>query len=254
MPRNATTRTVAVVDALLRAGAGGVGVRELAGHLLLSRSATHRVLATLVELGAARSLEGGRYQVTARMRAWGTFMATRHPTLTVGRPIMRELADATGENVHMLLATADPARGVFIATENGTNPIQHTVVLGSLSPTTDGAAGKALLSSFDDDTRAQVLSDLDRRDPVRARRLTKELRTIRRGGYATSRHEMLVDTAGVAAPFSRDGDAYGALTISMPEYRRTKVSDEKHIPLVRAAAARLSERLAARVDAAPGPE
>jgi DNA-binding IclR family transcriptional regulator len=62
MQRNATTRTVAVINSLLRAGQADVGVRELAGQLQLSRSTTHRVLATLAELGAARTLDGGRYE------------------------------------------------------------------------------------------------------------------------------------------------------------------------------------------------
>jgi DNA-binding IclR family transcriptional regulator len=201
------------------------------------------VLAALADLGAARSLEGGRYQATARVRAWGPFIAAQHPALTVGRAIMRRLADATGENVHMLLATGDPAFGVFVATEHGGNPIQHTVTLGGLSPTTDGAAGKALLSSFDDDVRAEVLRGLAERNPERAPKLESELRTIRRAGFATSRHEMLADTAGVAAPFTRNGEPYGSLTVSMPEYRRTKQTDEQHIPLVRAAVEQLRAAL-----------
>jgi DNA-binding IclR family transcriptional regulator len=251
MLRNATTRTVAVINSLLRAGPAGVGVRELAGQLLLSRSATHRVLATLAELGAARSLDGGRYEATATIRAWGTFMATRHPVLSLGREVMADLAEATGENIHMLLATPDPAIGIFVATAPGPNPIQHTVTLGEPSPTTEGAAGKALLSSMPDDAIARVLQSLRERDPDRAGRLEKELLEIRRAGFATSRHELLADIAGVAAPFSRNGEPYGALTVSMPEYRRTEATDERHIALLREATARLSEQLDERP--APGP-
>ena len=243
MLRNATTRTVAVINSLLRAGPAGVGVRELAGQLLLSRSATHRVLATLADLGAARSLDGGRYEATATIRAWGTFMATRHPVLVGGREVMNALAEATGENIHMLLATPDPAIGVFVATAPGPNPIQHSVTLGAPSPTTEGAAGKALLASMPGDAVSQVLQALAGRDPQQAARLEKELPEIRRAGYATSRHELLADIAGVAAPFSRNGEPYGALTVSMPEYRRTASTDERHIALVRPAAARLSELL-----------
>jgi IclR family acetate operon transcriptional repressor len=243
MLRNATTRTVAVINSLLRAGPTGVGVRELAGQLMLSRSATHRVLATLAELGAARSLDGGRYEATATIRAWGTFMATRHPVLSRGREVMSTLAQATGENIHMLLATPDPAIGVFVATVPGPNPIQHSVTLGAPSPTTEGAAGKALLSSLSEDAIGAVLQALAERDSLRAATLEKELHEIRRAGYATSRHELLADIAGVAAPFSRNGEPYGALTISMPEYRRTAETDERHIALLRPAAAELSEQL-----------
>jgi DNA-binding IclR family transcriptional regulator len=250
MLRNATTRTVAVINSLLRAGPAGVGVRELAGQLLLSRSATHRVLATLAELGAARSLDGGRYEATATIRAWGTFMATRHPVLRRGREVMSALAQAAGENIHMLLATPDPATGVFVATAPGPNPIQHSVTLGAPSPTTEGAAGKALLSSMPASAIDQVLAALAQRDPGRAATLAKELLDIRRVGYATSRHELLADIAGVAAPFSRNGEPYGALTVSMPEYRRTAQTDEHHIALLLPAAARLSEQLDER--AGPG--
>jgi IclR family acetate operon transcriptional repressor len=252
MLRNATTRTVAVVNSLLRAGPAGVGVRELAGQLLLSRSATHRVLATLAELGAARSLDGGRYEATATIRAWGTFMATRHPVLSAGREVMHALARASGENIHMLLATPDPAIGIFVATAAGPNPIQHTVTLGKPSPTTEGAAGKALLSSMPDDAVARVLQALAERDPERAARLEKELLDVRRVGFATSRHELLADIAGVAAPFSRNGEPYGALTVSMPEYRRTDATDERHIAQLREATARLSELLDERP--VPGPQ
>lgn len=251
MLRNATTRTVAVINSLLRAGPAGVGVRELAGQLLLSRSATHRVLATLAELGDARSLDGGRYEATATIRAWGTFLASRHPVLSVGQEVMHLLAEATGENIHMLVATPDPAIGIFVATAPGPNPIQHTVTLGEPSPTTEGAAGKALLSSMPDEAVARVLYALAERDADQAARLEKELLHIRREGFATSRHELLADTAGVAAPFSRHGEPYGALTVSMPEYRRTDATDERHIALLREAMARLSEQLDDRPD--PGP-
>jgi IclR family KDG regulon transcriptional repressor len=252
MQRNATTRTVAVINSLLRAGQADVGVRELAGQLQLSRSTTHRVLATLAELGAARTLDGGRYEATAMIRSWGTFMATRHPVLTRGHEVMHALALATGENVHMLLATPDPAIGVFVATAPGSNPIQHSITLGVPSPTTEGAAGKALLSSMSDDAIARVLQALAERDPERAPRLEKELREIRRAGYATSRHELLADIAGVAAPFSRNNEPYGALTISMPEYRRTDETDVRDIALLREAAAQLSALLDER--SAPGAE
>src|SRR4051812_38355143 len=93
MPPNATTRVVAVLDALLRSPDGTVGVRDLAGQLAMSRSATHRFLVVLADLGYARTVEGGRYQTTARARAWSHFMSTQHPVLVEAEPVLAELAD-----------------------------------------------------------------------------------------------------------------------------------------------------------------
>ena len=66
--RNGVARVVAVLDALARADEKGVGVRELAVETGISRSAVHRLLAQLVELGYADVLPADRYEAGSLTR------------------------------------------------------------------------------------------------------------------------------------------------------------------------------------------
>lgn len=245
MPSNSTTRILAVIDALVRTREGTVGVRELGAQLGMSRSATHRILANLAELGVARTLEGGRYAKTAEISAWAHFLACRHPVLEAALPIMTTLSDKTGESVHLLATTVDPAVGVFVASVEGPNPVQYTVARGSLSRITHGAAGKAVLAAYPDETSDVVLAELALTEPTHSRRLARDIGTVRSRGYAVSVAELLPDTAGIAAAFSRSGAVAGSMTISMPAYRHDPEDDATHGPLVAAAAAELTERLTA---------
>jgi DNA-binding IclR family transcriptional regulator len=244
MPAGSTARVVAVLDALVRAPDSTVGVRELAGQLMLSRSATHRILVLLSEVGVARPVDG-RYQITARARAWAYYLSVQHPLLVRTRPIMAELADRAGENVHLLVRTPNPSLGIFIASAEGANRVQRALQRGVLTPLTVGAAGKALLSAVDQDTVTTVLRSLALTDPQRAASLRAELAQIRSAGIAVSVSERLAETAGVAAPFWRFGAAFGALTISTPAYRFDDERSALFSKMVRAAAEQLSECLAA---------
>jgi DNA-binding IclR family transcriptional regulator len=247
MPPNATTRVVAVLDALIRSPDGTVGVRDLASQLAMSRSATHRFLAILADVGYARSLEGGRYQLTSQARAWSHFMRVRHPVLLESRPVMDQLAAATGESVHLLVLTAEPSLGVFIARSEGSSLVQHLVSLGVPTPLTAGAAGKALLASRPPEVIDEVLAGLGPAGQGRAAEFRAELARISARGFATSRAELVPDVAGVAAAFQRFGQGFGAITVTMPEYRFDPANLE--LPrLVIGAAAELTARFAAVAD------
>jgi DNA-binding IclR family transcriptional regulator len=247
MPTNATTRVVAVLDALLRAPDGTVGVRDLAAQLAMSRSATHRFLVVLADLGYARTIEGGRYQATARARAWSHFMWTRHPVLVEAQPVLAELADATGESVHLLLGTPTPSLGVFVARAAGRNPVQYQVPLGTLTPLTAGAAGKALLASRPEVVIDEVLRELSRTNPARSKDLAAELSDIAANGHATSTGELISDVVGVAAPFTRFNRDFGSVTVSTPTYRYNP-KNAKLPRQVMAAAAKLSAQLGSSPD------
>ena len=242
MPAGSTARVIAVLDSLFRAPDSTVGVRELASQLMLSRSATHRILVLLSEVGVARPVDG-RYQITARARAWAYYLTEQHPVLVGARPIMAELAEQAGENVHMLVRTPNPSLGIFVASAEGANRVQHALQRGVLTPLTVGAAGKALLSAADQDTITEVLRALAVTDPSRAASLRDELAQIRSAGIAVSVGERLAETAGVAAPFRRFGHAFGALTISTPAYRFDEKRAASFSEMVREAAGRLSDRL-----------
>lgn len=251
MPPSSTTRVTAVLDALVRAPERSVGVRELAAQLLMSRSATHRILATLGDLGLARTLEGGRYAATSRAHAWAYFMSTRNPVLVKAPPIMARLSEEASESVHLLARTAQPSVGVFILSAEGPHPVQHRALLGQPSPLTAGAGGKAILSALPDAVLADVMRSLAATDPHRAPALKEELARIRSDGYATSVGELMPETAGVAAPFWRHDSVFGSLTVSMPAYRYTQAHADRHAPLVRAAAEELSRVLSVPVGDPP---
>lgn len=214
---NSSSRHVFEVLRHVSAAGAPVSATDVARALRLATTTAHRALATLEEAQYV-----SRYQGTPRFvlgpMVQGLFEAffARFRLRDLAMPYMRNLALLTGETVSLMVPVG--WYSVRIALVRGMKEVIHTGPLGEVRFLADGVASLALLSTFDDETVAEVaLADPAKRSERARKALLAEVAAVRRRGYAT---EELGARAGYgAAAVALRGNepvAIGALALEGP--------------------------------------
>jgi DNA-binding IclR family transcriptional regulator len=208
------------VEILARAE-GSVGLSEVADRLGVAPSTAHRVLVTLVSMGFARQDPDRRYRVGPAIARLADQPGPPPLLRDTARPVLRWLAEATGETVH--LAVLDGTSVVTIDHASGHHGDDAVHVVGARVPAHATAVGLALLAHHPDVVEAVLRGGLERwtertiADPGVLRR---QLGDVRRRGYAVNLRGWLDETAGVAAPVVLlSGEAVASIGISGPASR-----------------------------------
>jgi DNA-binding IclR family transcriptional regulator len=127
--------------------------------------------------------------------------------------------------------------------------------LGVPAPLYAGAASKVLLAGMDDD---EIEAYLDRTDLTAFQDSTitdravlwREVRSVRRRGFAESKGELFAGGGALAAPIKDfGGKTIAVLDILTPEHRYTDEHRERCIAILLEETRRASERLGYRPDA-----
>lgn len=228
-------------------------IDEIATRVGLTRSNAHRTLQTLAHAGyVAKDRATGTYRATIRLFELGARQIAAMDVRRLAAPYMRELADATGETVH--LSVLDGLDVVYIDKIDSPQPVRAYSVVGGRAPAYAVATGKALLAQQPDDYLDRFEGALQRHTPatvktVEALRLALE--KVRRTGYATNLGEWRASVCGLAAPlFNGLSEPVAALGISGPRERLGPAKLRQHAADVLRCAARLSKELGAS-DAPP---
>lgn len=202
-----------------------VGVTELANELDLTKSAVHRLLQTLEATGFVdRNPATRQYFLGPRLFALGKVYESTVALRGLARPIMENLAQQTGEAVH-LMVPARSERGlpslILLDKVESTYQLTITPSPGAVSPTHCTAGGKILLAFAMEGAMEQVES-LPRftvhtiTDPDE---LKAELAQVRAQGYATDREELEIGLTCVGAPVFEGSKVIAALSVSGPTIR-----------------------------------
>ena len=231
----------------LDAGPQDRGVTDLAREIGVSKATAYRVLATLERHGYVEQTPStARYHVGPRLRRFGQVAIARLDLPTEARPFMVELRDLTEDTVH--LAVLDGNEAVYVAKEEGLQPVQVVSRVGSRCPAYCVATGKALLAYAEPALLDQLVdaglvryTDLTHASPDAFR---SEVERIRKHGYAVNWGEWRAAVRGVAAPvFDGSGRVLAAIGVCSPATRLTEERVAATVPLVVDVAARLSARL-----------
>ena len=200
-----------------------VGVSELARTLDLPKSNVQRALGALQDLGWVEQETGGsrRWVQTTKLLT----LASRGGGLSLrerAMPIMRELYDATDENVHLSVRSGF-GMAVIEKLDSG-RTVRPFDPLGIVAPIHASSTGKAVLAWSDQESVDEVIrhgmENFTRHTVVDAESLRRELRNIRRTGYAVNRGEWQDDVRGVAAPIlDTDANPRAAISVAVPTHR-----------------------------------
>ncbi|MCZ7647916.1 MAG: IclR family transcriptional regulator [Planctomycetota bacterium] len=231
----------------------GMPLSDLAEQTRLTKPTAHRVLNSLVGLGYAERLAGGRYRLTAKLKQVATGPDDRR-LLAAAEPLLARLNAETGETVNLgvlrqgrvrylrVLESRHPLRRV--AEPHGSDPF-HTTALGRAMAAFAGAAQQEQLLKHTPREQRTPYTVMD------AERLRGILKETRKRGYAIEQDETDIGVMCLGAPVF-DGEAVAAaISVSAPTARVDAQTRRHLIEAVREACRELSARLAAPEGRAP---
>lgn len=233
---------------MIEAESGDIGVRELARRLGLSPTIVQRLVSSLAVRGyIEKNLETSRYRLGHRSMILG---ASGERGVDYAATARREL-DRLAHEHHLngFVAVLRGGRAIYLLAVQAESPVAIRVSLGSEMPLHSTAAGKVLLASMNDaDARKLVgqrkLAAITPHTVTDPAALIASLAKVRRQGYATVVEENIPGVLSVGAPITdRGGNVVAALSVAFPKYLESGLTLQGSIPLVTAAALRISRTL-----------
>ena len=235
---------------MIEAESGDIGVRELARRLGLSPTIVQRLVSSLAVRGyIEKNLETSRYRLGHRSMVLG---ASGERGVDYAATARREL-DRLAHEHHLngFVAVLRGGRAIYLLAVQAESPVAIRVSLGSEMPLHSTAAGKVLLASLNDADARKLLGHRKLAaitphtitDPTA---LIASLVKVRRQGYATVVEENIPGVLSVGAPITdRGGNIVAALSTAFPKYLDGDMTLQRVVPLVTAAALRVSRSLGA---------
>jgi IclR family transcriptional regulator, acetate operon repressor len=194
---------------------GAMRVTDVAARLGVSVSTAHRLLGMLVYRDFAEQLPDRRYAAGPVLRRGPLQQASVTRLREVALPHLRRLVDAVGETANAMVLAGSDVR--FVATVESDQVLRVGDRTGRTLPAHLSSGGKAVLATLDDEQLAVLLEPLD---AAGAARMERELRTIRRRGFAVNDQgtEAGLTAVGVAVP-PAGGFTGAALSLAAPSAR-----------------------------------
>jgi len=245
-------RGLAILSAF-RPDRPALGISELARELGLTRSTTHRYVATLASLRYLdQETSTRRYRLGPRVLDLGFSVLGSLELREVAAPYLRRLTEVTGLTSN--LAIRDDADVILIDRVLGRlgryHHLEFSLRVGSRLPSYCSATGKALLAYLPQPDLDRLLDRMDfaQRGPrtlMDKKSLLRELEKVRRTSIATNDEELDSALRSIAAPVrSRSGQVVAAVVVAIP-WSPAAMTElvSRHGSAVRAAA----DKIAARV-------
>ncbi len=235
--------------------AGGLTISQLAATTKRDRGLVSRVASDLVELGLAdRGSESRKLRLSWLLYAHAARIG-RERLLRRAGPVLRQLADATGESAYAVVRLR--ADAVTLAEATPANAVVVASWVGRSAPVARSDAGPVLLAALSAEEIRTLLGDTlpptaAAHAPQSLDHLLELVEAARDTGVSVLDEQAEQDTASAAAPVRDHGGAtVAALVITGPSGRTRDRLDEL-AGQVTAVAAELSRELGAEAGAIDG--
>jgi DNA-binding IclR family transcriptional regulator len=205
----------------------GVTATELANRTGVNRVTVHRILAAFKAHGFVRQpVAGGPYRLGFKFLDLAERVLADVDAAQVAYPLLEELAERSGETCHLAVLDGDSA--VYVAKVESPQAVRLVSRIGKRVPLYCTSLGKAMLAALAPDA-ADPLIDAQSFERVTPTTITSrkallvDLEAIRARGYSfdIGENESGVHCVG-AAVVGRDGQPFGAISISGPEWRTSE--------------------------------
>jgi DNA-binding IclR family transcriptional regulator len=222
---------------------------DIARRVDLPVPTVHRILTALARLGyLSQHVETKRF----RLGLAALTLGERARAVADLRPLaigpLRQLAAATGETALLTVLTPERDRGVCLERVETSQPLRLSVQPGRQLPLHAGASQKALLAFMPDEEIdrliAQPLERYCRSTITTTAAMRRELKTIRKRGWASSYEETNVGVWGVAVPLLSTFDVVCAVGIAGPSARLSAQRVRQDVGLVHESALTIGQALA----------
>lgn len=210
------------------------GVNELARAIRMSPATAYRLLASLVAEGlVSQDNADAKYQIGRAVIPLAVNYLNRAHLGGDCLPIMRKLAETTGETVN--LGVLNGSAVYYVQQVEGSNPLRFGRDIGPSVPVYCSALGKMFLALMADKERDSLLKKLSlekrTKNTITSKRsLTRAVESIRTQGYAVDMGENIPELVGLAAPiWDFSGSLVAGLSLMGPLIR---MDDERRNVLV----------------------
>lgn len=236
-----------------------LGNQDLIERTGLPKATVSRLTYTLVSLGYLHYDEMlGRYSIGPATVSLGYSALSSSPIIHLARPLMQELADATGAAV--ALGTRDGMEMVYLANCRSNSPVSLRLNVGSRLPIYRTAMGLAYLAEMNADIRTFLVEQLVRAEPDKEAELRRlvdgALESYATQGFITvlGAWHSYINAVGIAFR-PTDGSPLVALTCGgivdiLPQEHCRQIVGPQLVRLT----ARLRARLQGKPDPSPGKE
>ena len=235
-----------------------LSLAEIVQAVGLPKTTVFRVLSSLVERGLCEwDARSGKYSLGFELVRLADIRRRQSNVHDVAIPVMREIRNAVNETVILSVRSGDFR--VHIDFVEGLHPMRRMADLGVRAPLYAGAASKVLLAGMDDE---EIEAYLGRTDLTAFQESTitdrgvlwREIRAVRKRGFAESKGELFPGGGALAAPIKDfSGRTVGVMDILTPEHRYTTEHRERCIGLLLAGSAQASQRLGFRAEGVAPP-
>jgi DNA-binding IclR family transcriptional regulator len=214
-------RALAILDGVAAASGRdkGATLAELADGVETTKSTVLRLIAPLLEQRLVRQDADGTYRMGVGVLALASACLADLDIRSAAQPTLREIADATGQTIHLLIYSE--GRVTYVDKVVGGSPIQMASRIGDTGAAYSTASGKAMLAFLGDKEFNRVVAlGMPARtastitDPAELR---EHLSSVRERGCAYDDLENEDGIRCVAAPvFNHAGVCVCAISLSGP--------------------------------------
>jgi DNA-binding IclR family transcriptional regulator len=240
-------RALAILDLVAAAASRdkGATLAELAEGVETTKSTVLRLIAPLIEQRLVRQDADGTYRMGVGTLRLASACLTDLDIRSTAQPTLREIADATGQTVHLLVYSG--GRVTYVDKVVGASPIQMASRIGDTGTAYSTASGKAMLAFLGDEEFERVVAlGLPARttatitDPAKLR---EHLSGVRKHGCAYDDLENENGIRCVAAPVFNHADVcVCAISLSGPA-ELVAANRDTYTDLIVAGAKRISREL-----------
>ncbi|MEU5537325.1 IclR family transcriptional regulator [Streptomyces sp. NPDC020362] len=195
-----------------------VALQDLADAVGLSKSTAYRLLRVLQEEGYVTRADGGGYRIGARLMGLAAEVMPRADVFAGARPMLRALADLSGETATLHVRAGDEA--VLVLGAESDYELRRAARIGSSTPLYRGASGQAILAFLPDSEITAIMQRAG--EAAHTDEVAGALTSVRTNGYALSQAANHPGLLGIAVPIRTTSQhAAASVAISGPFDRWT---------------------------------
>ena len=221
---------------------------DLARQLGVPRASVFRMLQTLEQAGFVERVgDSSHYRLGLGVLRLGFEYLASMELTEHGRPVIEALRDQSGYSAHLVVR--DAREVVFVAKAPGRSAMFQSIQVGARLPAHATVLGRLLLAGLSladlgDLYPDAALPTYTPKTPATVAALKALIDTDRAAGYGISQGGFETGISTLAAPvFNDQTEVVAAVSITVPAQQLSDAQVALLLPLVRAAAAQLTQRL-----------
>lgn len=240
-------RATRIIQVVADAGIDGCRFAAIVSDSGLTKTTTHRILGTLVNLGwLEQSEDESVYYLGLPLVPIGITASNRHGIVDLAAPHLQRLAELTGDTLYLVVRIGDKA--LCIDRHVGDYPIKTTLIrIGDRRPLGSCGGSLALLTGQPQNLIEELIVGSSKGDVVSQAqdfaKLPFLIEQSQKLGYSIAPRVWIEGASGIGVPvFGADGSAVAAISLEAIDARLEEPRRSQLVHWIQKEAAELSEK------------